>query len=159
MLVQDAEEPMGAGTGGLDIEIVEQAVMEAGGRSRRGDGIGKGQPLAGLTDEGRIGAGIPGAGRIIFLGEVDEYRLGIAQDEAVVVDDRKLAQRIEAQKPGRFVLAAGIEIDRDRFIRQAEDAHQQSQFVAVAGELEVIELDHDCSPFTGPARDARSGRG
>src|SRR5712675_1930081 len=108
MLVQDAEEPMGSGTGGLDIEIVEQAVMEAGGRSRRGDGIGKGQPLADLTGEGRIAAGIPGAGRIIFLGEVDEYRLGIAQDEAVVVDDRKLSQWIEAPKPRRFVLAAGI---------------------------------------------------
>ena len=88
------------------------------------EGIG-GQPLA-----------IPLPGR-----QIEEDRLGVAKDGAVLLQDGHLAEGIERQE-GLPLVFAGHQIDTNPGVGDAEQLEQQAHLVAVAGEFVAVELDH-----------------
>ena len=88
MFVENAKQAMRPGTGGLDIKFVKQCVVKARSRGRRRDPVGKGQPLGHLPQPVGIGNRIPLPGRVIFVGQIGQDRLGIAQHQPPVFEDR-----------------------------------------------------------------------
>ena len=64
------------------------------------------------------------------------------QDESVIVDDRKPAQRIDPKEGISLVLAGPIEVDRHHVVLQAEHGKQQPHLVTIARKRRVAGLDH-----------------
>ncbi|GCC46551.1 hypothetical protein chiPu_0030912, partial [Chiloscyllium punctatum] len=68
--------------------------------------------------------------------EVDQDRVGIRDDRAVVVKHRHLAERIERQEFRRLV-CSGPEVDLDQLMRNSEQGDEQAGAMCVTGEREV----------------------
>lgn len=143
MVVQQAEGRMRAAPAGLDVDVlVAEGVVQPRGRGGAGELVGHGKPHRGLAAQLRIG-GVPAAFGVVLAREIDEDGLRVAQQEAVVVDHRKLAQRIDlCQERGRPVLAARMKVDRHALVLDAEPGKHLPHLEAVARQGVVVEPDH-----------------
>ena len=68
--------------------------------------------------------------------------MSVSQHEAVVVDDRYVAEWVDLLELLALVFPSGVEVDRYRFEGHVEDAHHQSLLVAVHGKDVVVNFDH-----------------
>jgi hypothetical protein len=98
----------------------------------------------------------PGNQRAGLLGQVEHHRRGLGHDEAVVVDDRCLAERADPAERIAVELAAGV-IERVDAIRQPDllERPLRPEVLRLAAPLgkdpsEAIERDHAVLPSESP---------
>jgi hypothetical protein len=148
----------------MPVALISTSTSPSRGPSRSTVSMVSGWPDFQATAAGDLAAqlrvaGVPALRRVVAAREVDQDGLCIAQHEAVVVDHRQLAQRVDVrQEGGGLVCAARKEIDRHGVVRNAEPRQHLPHLEAVARQRVVVQLHRHataCACFT-PKRMPRS---
>lgn len=74
-----------------------------------------------------------------LLGEIDEDRVRIRDDDVPILQDRHLSEGVELQEFGALV-GTGLEIDLDQFVGQPEKRGEQAGAVRVARQGVMMEF-------------------
>ena len=89
---------------------------------------------------------------MILFGEINEDGVRIADDGAVVVQHRHLAEAVHLQERGRLV-RAGPEVDLYQLVGNTEQRQEQVRAMGMAGQRVIIELHHFLPEAVQPRQD------
>ncbi len=89
--------------------------------------------------------------------EINQDRVGISDDDAVVVQHRHLAERIEGEE-FRPLVRTRLEVNLDQLVRNSEQGDEQARAMRMARERKMIELHGAVPDVVGgliPGRDLK----